>query len=111
MNQAVKEPEPVSFLEASQSEDWVTTMNKEVEALISNDTWEICAVPKGKKSIVCKWVYKVKLKKDGSIERYKVGLVAKGFTQNYGIDYKETLSPVVKMATVRCLIALAVTNE
>lgn len=55
-------------------------MKKEVEALASNGTWEICVLPKGKKTIGYKWVYRVKLKKDGSIERYKARLVAKGFT-------------------------------
>lgn len=52
-------------------------MNKEIEALIKNNTWEIVDLPKGKKSIGCKWLYKVKLKSNGTLERYKARLIAK----------------------------------
>ena len=73
--------EPATYLEAAQHPEWVKAMQKEIEALNANHTWEVIDLPKGKKAIGCKWVYKVKLKKDGTLERYKARLVAKGFTQ------------------------------
>jgi hypothetical protein len=60
--------------------------------------------------IDCKWVYKVKHKVDGSIDRYKAHLVAKGFKQRYGIDYDDTFSHVVKFATIQLVLSLAVSQ-
>lgn len=82
-------------------------MESEISALNANHTWDLVPLPSGKKAIGSKWVYKVKLKSDGSLERCKARLVAKGYNQKFGIDYEETFSPVVKMSTVRTIIALA----
>jgi len=85
-------------------------MDEEMAALDVNATWELVALPKDKKVIGCKWVYKVKHNVDGSVSKYKARLVAKGYAQTYGIDYEETYSPVAKMTTVRAIIAMVATK-
>ncbi|KAJ0837837.1 putative RNA-directed DNA polymerase [Helianthus annuus] len=103
-----KSIEPINFYEAKNDSNWVTAMNEEMEALNRNNTWTLVDLPEGRKPIGCKWVYKIKFKSTGEIERYKARLVAKGYSQKEGVDFDETFSPVVKMVTVRCLISLAV---
>lgn len=103
--------EPSSYKQAALDPLWIQAMDLELQALQDNHTWDIVALPSGKKTVGCKWVYKVKLKADGSLKRYKARLVAKGYTQEYGVDFLETFSPVVRMTTVRCIIALAASKN
>lgn len=67
---------PSTYEEASQSVEWQKAMEEEILALKENQTWDLVAKPKDVKPISCKWVYKIKTRPDGSIERYKARLVA-----------------------------------
>ncbi|XP_070677941.1 uncharacterized protein [Malus domestica] len=99
--------EPQTYSEATASSHWQAAMTSELQALEANHTWTLTSLPAGKSPIGCRWVYKIKLRSDGSIERYKARLVAKGYTQLEGIDFHDTFSPTAKMTIVRCLLALA----
>ena len=74
-------------------------MDEEIAALTARRTWELVTCPVGAIIVTCRWVYTVKYKADGTINRYEVHLVARGFTQTYGIDY-ETFSPVVRLNSI-----------
>ncbi|CAL9022379.1 unnamed protein product [Prunus brigantina] len=102
--------EPQSFQEANLQEVWRIAMKEELQALDDNHTWSIVKLPKGRKIVGSRWIYKIKFNSDGSIERHKARLVARGFTQTFGVDYKETFAPVAKMTTVRVLLSVAVNN-
>ena len=100
VNTVSENKEPTSFKDAlsgSKKEEWTEAMKNEIDSLKKNDVWDLVELPKGRKAIGCKWIYKTKLDADGEIERYKARLVAQGFNQKYGIDYDETFSPVVRI--------------
>ncbi|KAI3788114.1 hypothetical protein L2E82_00783 [Cichorium intybus] len=103
-----KSVEPNSFDEAVKDPHWVRAMNDEMEALNRNGTWVVTDLPKGRKPIGCRWVFKIKYKSTGEIERFKARLVAKGYSQREGLDFDETFSPVAKLTIVRCVITMAV---
>lgn len=86
---------------------WKDAMVEEMNALEKNHTWELIDHPDGKKLVSCKWVFIIKHKVDGSVERYRVCSVAKGYTQTFSVDYQETFAPVVKLNSIRVLISLA----
>jgi hypothetical protein len=83
-------------------------MDEEFGALAKNKTCHLVPPQKGSNIIHCKWVYKIKRKQDGSLDRYKARLVAKRFKQRYVIDYGDTFSPVVKVMTIRVILSIAI---
>ncbi|XP_075109129.1 uncharacterized protein LOC142180922 [Nicotiana tabacum] len=103
--------EPLSYEEAMTKPRWIEAMDQELNALKKNGTWSLVDLPKGKVPIRCKWVFKIKYKESGEIERFKARLVTKGYDQIEGLDYQETFSPVVKMVTVRVVLALAAAHN
>nr|GEY56796.1 uncharacterized mitochondrial protein AtMg00810-like [Tanacetum cinerariifolium] len=89
-------------------EKYTDAMNQEMDALLRNGTWEIVELPEGRKAVGSKWIYKIKFRSSGEIDRYKERLVAHEFGQKEGIDYEETFFHVIKMVTVRCLLNIIV---
>nr|GEW41573.1 putative reverse transcriptase, RNA-dependent DNA polymerase, Gag-polypeptide of LTR copia-type [Tanacetum cinerariifolium] len=99
--------EPSCFEQATQDEKWRNAMQQEIKALEKNETWTLEELPKGKRPIDSKWIYKTKFKSNGEVERYKARLVAKGCIQREGVDYHETFSLVAKLVAVRTLLVVA----
>ena len=90
--------EPQTFHEASSNPLWQQAMKEELDALHKTGTWDLVDLHSGKSIIGCKWVYKIKTQSNGTADRYKAHLVAKGFTQEYGIDYDETFAPMALLS-------------
>ena len=106
--------EPTSIEEAFTSDrgqEWKLAAHEEYQSLMENHTWDLVELPQGRKPIGCKWIFKEKRGKDGSIMRYKACLVARGYTQKYGVDYDKTFSPVVRFSSIRAILTFAVQND
>ncbi|XP_059431574.1 uncharacterized mitochondrial protein AtMg00820-like [Corylus avellana] len=104
------ENEPSNIEEAMRSRDatfWKEAIDDEMESIMFINTWILVDSPSGSKPIGCKWIFKKKMKYDGSIDKYKVRLVAKGFRQSKGIDYFDTYASVARISSIRTLISLA----
>ena len=100
------EPSYREALSSPAKGEWMDAMNDELSSMDKNSVWKLVDLPPGLKAIGNKWVLKVKCKADGSINKYKARLVVKGFTQQEGIDYDETFSPVVRVASIRLILAI-----
>lgn len=106
--------EPKSYREILEREDrdeWIDATLKEIENLYDNDTFEFVEKPKDTPLVTSKWVFKLKTRPDGSVDKYKARLVARGFTQTQGIDYTETFAPTLRMETIRILLAFALQHH
>lgn len=103
--------DPTTFENAVKEEKWRKAMDDEINSIERNDTWELSDLPDGQKTIGVKWVFKMKLKENGEVDKYKTRLVAKGYKQQYGIDYTEVFSPVARHDTIRLVVALAAQNS
>ena len=89
------------------ADKWYEAALHEMQAMLDNKTWEIVELPPGKKAIGSRWLFRIKHNPDGSVERYRARLVAKGFSQRPGFDYSETFAPTAKWASLRTILALS----
>nr|KYP64997.1 Retrovirus-related Pol polyprotein from transposon TNT 1-94 [Cajanus cajan] len=103
--------EPRSYQDVINHDCWKEAIRAELDALDKQKTWILTDLPSKKRVVGCRWVFKVKYHADGSVERYKARIVAKGFTQIPGLDYIDTFSPVVRMTTVRVLLVIVVASN
>ncbi|KAL2481764.1 Retrovirus-related Pol polyprotein from transposon RE1 [Abeliophyllum distichum] len=92
---------------ALKDENWCQDMSDKLNVLLKNGTWELVPPHASQNVVGCKWVFRIKRNLDGTISWYKARLVAQGFHQRPGLDYRETFSPVVKPATIRLVLSLA----
>ena len=104
-------PIPSSYSQAMKNACWQKAIETELLALEENQTWDIVPCPTSVKPLSSKFVFSIKLRSDGSIDRYKARLVVLGNKQQYGLDYDETFAPVAKMTTVRTILALAASQS
>lgn len=103
----MSEGEPVNFPEAEPYAAWRATMMDEMAPIESNRTWSLCDLPAGYRPIGLKWVFKEKKNTVGEVIKHQARLVAKGYVQRAGIDFKEVLAPVARLDSVRMLLAVA----
>ena len=110
----VLDADPTTYVEAMQRPDleyWLKAMKDELASIEKNKMWILCDLPPGRKCIETKWVYKIKRDGNNNFERYKCRVVAKGYVQIPGVDYDRTFTPVVRIESIRALIAIVVFNR
>lgn len=98
-------------LQSKYKDDWLRAMESEIKSLGQHKTWALTDLPKDKKAIGCKWVFRIKRDTDGAIVKFKARLVAKGFTQRPGVDYFETFAPVARKESINVALAIAAEQD
>ena len=101
--------EPTTIDEAKMQPDWPRweeVINAELKSLEDAHTWNVVECPRNTNVVSCKWVFKIKKNAAGEIDKYKARLVARGFTQQYGVNYDETYAPVAHLASLRLILAI-----
>lgn len=110
-NFAFLSTDPLTVAEINRRDDkikWHEAMQDEMKSHAINDTWKVCELPSGQRTVKSKWVFKAKKDEHGNIIRHKARLVAMGYSQRPGVDYNETFCPVVRYSSIRMLVAVAV---
>ncbi|KAL1223769.1 Retrovirus-related Pol polyprotein from transposon RE2 [Cardamine amara subsp. amara] len=99
--------EPQTFDQAMNEKEWREAMKEKIQMIEKNGTWEMVKKPKEKNIISVKWIYRLKTNANGDPIKHKARLVARGFTQEYGVDYLETFAPVSRHDTIRTILTVA----
>ena len=108
------ENEPQTFKEvvsSSESTYLKEAVNSEIESILSNHTWEMANLLPGNRPLGSKWIFKRKMKPNGTIDKYKARLIVKGYRQKEDLDYFDTYSPLTRITSIRMLIVLAVVHD
>lgn len=92
-------------LASSNKDEWIAAMNEEISSMKKNQTRNL--LPKDRKAIGCKWVFKIKTDEGGNVARFKARLVAQGYSQKFGTDYDQVFAPVARQTTFRILLIMA----
>lgn len=106
-NMACASEEPINVLEALKIEEWRNAMEDELDSHKRNQTWELVQLPKGKKVVGSRWVYKLKRDENGNIVKHKARVVAQGFAQKFGEDVEDAFASVARHATFRIVLTIA----
>ncbi|KAD4888315.1 hypothetical protein E3N88_20388 [Mikania micrantha] len=99
--------DPSAYDEAAKEPKWVQAMDRDMESILKNKTWEMVDKPKGIKPIGVRWIYTTKYNEKGQVDKYKARLVVEGYSQRKGIYYNEVYAPVARWDTVRSIVAIA----
>jgi len=106
--------EPNTIQEAQKRDDWERwkeAVTEEIGRLESFGTWQLVKRPTNTNIVGCRWVFREKHDAEGKVAKYRARIVARGFTQEFGVDYEETFAPVAKLPSIRAVIALAIQHS